>query len=174
MESKGISLSKQNILNILLLDSIILAAIYFIPAVSHITRIPLYLLEPMRLLLFTSVLFLPQIKGNQVFLASTMPLVSFFISDHPVFLKGIIMSVELVANIVLLYWLKRKASLFIAVFFSIVLSKALYYIIKIALVSCGLLKMEIITTSILVQVLVALILALMFNIIVGKKMFYGE
>ena len=49
-------LNKSNT-KIYLLDILALAAIYFLPAFSHMLSLPLYLIEPMRFALVASIIF---------------------------------------------------------------------------------------------------------------------
>lgn len=71
--------SKDNVYrlsNSLVLDVLMLVVIYYLPTISHHMAFPLYMLDPMRIVLFTSII-LSRNKINSFFLATTIPLFSF-------------------------------------------------------------------------------------------------
>ena len=67
--------------NTVLIDSALLAALYFLPSLSHVTALPLYMLEPMRVALIIALLFTN--RTNAYFIAFTIPLASAVITGHP-------------------------------------------------------------------------------------------
>ena len=66
-----------------LLDAIGLVFVYFIPSISHVLNVPIYLVEPMRIMVILAIAHTTQ--RNAYILALTLPLFSYFISAHPVF-----------------------------------------------------------------------------------------
>lgn len=145
-------------------DVLALTALYFVPTISHTLDFPLYLAEPMRIALFFAIIFTA--RTNAIIIAATLPIVSALISSHPPLIKGAIMSIELTVNALLFYSLfNKKINVFIAMFFSVVLSKALYYILEFAAISLGVFKTTFVH-PIFIQIVIAVslgILALIFN-----------
>lgn len=154
---------------IVLLDLIFLLLIYFLPTLSHLIGFPLYLLDPMRIVVLSSLLLLGNNK-NAYILALTIPLFSFIISGHPVFPKNLLISIELVTNLIFFVLInKRISNTFISMFSSIVISKLFYYVLKYVIVLYGILEMEIISTSLLIQLIVALSISILFSIFYSKN-----
>lgn len=150
-------------------DIIILGAIYLLPTFSHFLSFPLYLLDPMRIAVLGSFLFLRDQK-NAYFLALTLSLFSCIVGGHPAFLKSLLISFELFMNVFILVGLtKRYRISFIYVFLSIVVSKLLYYAVKYAVIATGLLEGQIVATSLWLQLLVAIIISLTFVVIDRRR-----
>ena len=112
----------------LTLDVLALGFIYFLPAISHMLGIKLYLIEPMRLMLIFAMVHTH--RRNAYLLAITLPLFSYFVSAHPVLLKTGLISVELLINVALFFFLVKRMHTLAAIFFSIWISKILYYGLK--------------------------------------------
>jgi hypothetical protein len=111
-----------------LLDVSALAFIYFLPALSHMLSIKLYLIEPMRLMLILALVHTH--RKNAYLLALTLPFFSFLISAHPVFVKSALIAAELVVNVALFYFLVKHIHRLGAIFASIWISKIFYYGLK--------------------------------------------
>ena len=93
-------------------------------------------------------------KKNAYFLAATLPMFSFLVSAHPVFLKTLLISGELFINVWLFFFLSEKINnKFGAMVLSIAISKIAYYLIKFTLLSFVLLEGNLISTPILIQVI---------------------
>lgn len=143
---------------------IVLLLIYVVPALSHLTSIPFYLLDPMRVLVLGSYLYLKGNRNNALFLAISLPLVSFLLSAHPVFPKNLLISFELAINVLLIDVLVKKSQhIFFAVLLSILISKLIYYLVKWLLIMGGLLDTGIVDTNLLVQLGVACALSFLFS-----------
>ncbi len=150
-------------------DIVILTIIYFVPTISHLLSFPLYLLDPMRIAVLGSLLFLRD-KSNAFVLAASLPLFSYFVGGHPILLKSVLISMELIVNVTILLCLKNKVkNIFTAVLLSILLSKLMYYFVKYMLISLGFLNMEMLTTPLLIQVGVTLFISIMYTIIYKDK-----
>ena len=146
-------------------DIVILLFVYLIPAISHFMSFPLYLLDPMRICVLGSLLFLRN-HNNSYILAATIPLFSFFVGGHPVFIKAALISAELFANIAILLYLQKKLkNQFLVVFLSVILSKSVYYLTKQIIITRSLLDMELITTPIITQLVVAMLVSSAYVII---------
>lgn len=154
---------------IIVLDILLLSTIYFLPTFSHLIGFPLYLLDPMRIVVLGSLLLLGN-KKNAYILAFTIPLFSFIVSGHPVFPKNLLISIELITNLLIFFAINKRFGLtFISMFSSIVISKLIYYVLKYIIVLFGFLEMEIISTSLLIQLIVALSISILFSIFYSKN-----
>lgn len=90
-------------------------------------------------------------------LALALPMFSFLISSHPVFLKAMLISIELLINVFLYYSLVRnKMADYLAIVISVVTSKFIYYGFKYLLIHFTLLKSGLISTPIYIQVFTTL------------------
>lgn len=131
MASSSVTLNQINrtaALKALAIDIGALAFIYFVPAFSHMLGLKLYLIEPMRLMLIFALAHTH--KRNAFILAFTLPLFSFVISAHPVLLKTGLISLELMLNVGLFYFLMKRMHVLGAIFASIWASKLIYYGLK--------------------------------------------
>lgn len=149
-----------------------LGVIYLLPTTSHLLAFPLYLLDPMRIVIFASIL-ISNNKYNSYLLAATIPLFSYFVGGHPIFLKSFIISIELLANVIL-FWLllKRWKNVFLVTLTSIIAAKIIYYAIKLLFVELGWIQMDIISTSFSLQTIVALTISF-FMLILKKTIKYN-
>lgn len=125
--TKAIAFSQRHI-KALIFDISALAFIYLIPAISHMLSIKLYLFEPMRLMLILALVHTR--KPNAYLLAVTLPLFSYFISSHPVFIKSGLIAIELSFMVFVFYSLVSRMHSFAAIFISIWASKLFYYGLK--------------------------------------------
>ena len=154
----------------LLVDAALLAVIYFIPALSHLCPVPVYLLDPMRLVLLAGLL-LTRNNVNAYFLALTIPVFSSLMVGHPPMVKAILISVELTVNILLFlqFLNKPKWHVPIALFVSILLSKMVYYSLKFTMIKTGILDGVLFSTPLYIQMGVVLLITLVFSTIWMKK-----
>ena len=142
-----------------LIDIGALAFIYLIPTFSHLLKFPLYFIEPMRVMLILAIAHTT--KRNAYILALTMPIFSFLISSHPELLKMILITFELSLNVFLFFFLvKRMKYLFLAILFSIIISKTAYYFIKFGLINLAFIHTGLISTPILIQLIITLLFSL--------------
>ena len=168
---KTISITQINLRDIIkpLYVGFVLAVVYFVPAISHATGYPLYLLEPMRFFLILSIALFD--KRISYLLALTIPLFSFMVSGHPLFLKMIIISIELISNVYLYYLLFRVTkNAFAAAFLSILGAKTLYYGLKYLLIISALMATDMVATPLLMQ----LMTTILFSIIVFIVPFFAD
>ena len=151
-------------INSYLYNLIAVVLIYLIPTISHLLSLPVYLIDPMRIVILLSVIHTS--NKNAYLIALTLPLFSFLIASHPVALKSLLITSELVLNIWLFFAIyNRVTNKFAAMFLSIILSKIYYYIVKSCLVSNGFLSGDIISTPVLLQLLTALVIRIYFYLI---------
>ena len=140
----------------LLLDFIALVFVYFVPTLSHLLNLPVYLIEPMRLMLVLSIIHTH--KYNAYILAITLPLFSYLVSGHPYILKIGLISAELVLNVWLFYTFdKYFRSAFFSMLSAIVASKIIYYLLKASLISLAFIHTELFSTPLLIQVIMTLL-----------------
>jgi hypothetical protein len=131
-------------------DIVAIGAIYLVPVLSHLLALPVYFIEPMRLMLILAIAHTS--KKNAYILAATLPLFSFVVSAHPVFLKTLLISGELLLNVWLFFFLTEKIkNKFGSMLISVGISKIAYYAFKFALLSMLLLEGSLISTPILIQ-----------------------
>lgn len=125
--------------------------IYLVPTFSHLIGFPLYLIEPMRFILILSIVFFD--KRMTYLMALTMPIFSFLISSHPVFLKVLLISIELFLNVYMYYLLfDLTKKTFLSALISIISSKIIYYALKYLLIVGLVFSSSLVSTPILMQV----------------------
>ncbi len=145
-----------------------LAFIYLVPSISHLISLPVYLIEPMRLMLILAMVHTG--RTNAFILALTMPLFSLLISGHPALPKMILISVELSMNVLLFYSLATKMkSVFPAILLSIILSKTIYYLLKFMLIQLTVIQTGMFSTPILIQCATTLIFSTYMSVFYKKN-----
>lgn len=165
------SLSLNKAYTIAVTDILVLTAVYFIPVFVHDANFPLYIFEPMRLLLFAALLICRS-NTNAFFLAVTLPLVSTILPPHhPPVYKAVIISFELLVNVACFVWAVKKIKWppFVLFFISTVVSKLFYYGIKFIFIELALIEGKLITTSIFTQLITLGVLSLLFAVFYRKK-----
>lgn len=163
------SFIKTKAIKTIIVDLCLLTFIYYVPTLAHAFRAPIYMFEPMRVALFMAVLLLRD-RRNAFLLAITLPLFSFMVSGHPIAVKNLIMSIELFVNIFLLYKLiDLRVGQMLSCFISILVSKVVYYGMKILAINVGLLAAKTIDTPIYIQLFVAVFLSILFVFINNKN-----
>jgi len=168
MKALSAQLSQRNTISSILIDLGALTFIYLVPTISHLFNVPVYLIEPMRLMLIFALVHTN--KTNAYIIALSMPIFSFLISGHPVFPKMVLIALELSLNVYLFYFLVKKIkSVFPSIFLSIVLSKIIYYLLKFGLVSMVIIDGAVISTPITIQVITALVFSLYVYFFFKKK-----
>lgn len=158
MQAASLSiLSKENVKRYVF-DFFALAVIYFLPAFSHLFSFPLYLIEPMRIMVVMAMIYTD--KRNAYVIAFTLPVFSFILSGHPLIIKSLLILVELVMNVWLFFALKAMIpNSFVRMLAAISGSKALYYILKIIVLSAGFMGGELIATPLYMQIIVTIVLS---------------
>lgn len=151
-----------------LFDITALLFIYFTPAISHLLNFPLYLVEPMRVMMVLSLAHTS--KKNAYLIALTLPVFSFIISSHPVVLKSLLITGELMLNVWLfIYFSGKIKNVFSSAVLSIILSKAAYYIFKYILISTGLLQSELVSTPLMLQAVMTLVFSGYLFLVFSRK-----
>ena len=135
-----------------------LLLIYFLPDISNLLNIPLYLFEPMRVIIIIAVVHTS--KENAYILAVLLPAASLLFSNHPSIIKTFILSGDLLLNIFLYFSLiKFKVNKFLLMSVCIVASKLAYYLAKYLLIQFSVLKGDLIATPLYIQILIVIILS---------------
>ena len=151
--------------NVLLIDIVLLAALYLLPSFSHLTALPLYKLEPMRIALIVALLFTN--RANTYLIAFTIPLASAWITGHPPPLKAVLMGIEFSILVATYSHLVRKVRIpaFVALTAAILLGKVTYYTLKLGVLSAGWLGGSLISTPVQTQIILALGTAAIFALV---------
>lgn len=137
-------------------DILAVTLIYFIPTISHLFALPIYFIEPMRLVVILALVHTS--NKNAYILAATLPIFSFLVSAHPVFPKVILITGELLLNVWLFFYLTEKfKNRFASMVLSITISKIAYYIVKFGLISFLILEGSLTSTPIIIQIITTLI-----------------
>lgn len=160
-------LNREKIKSVLF-DIVALAFIYFVPTISHYLSVPLYLIEPMRLMLVLAMVHTN--KRNAYIIAFTLPVFSLLMSGHPVAIKAAIITMELVLNVWLFYTLSKKwKNTFVVMVVSILLSKMVYYIFKFGLISFAIFSTELFSTPIYLQLITTVVFSAYLFFLFKKK-----
>jgi hypothetical protein len=151
--------------NVLLIDGVLLAALYLVPAVSHATALPVYLLEPMRIALIIALLFTN--RANTYFIAVTLPLASVLLTGHPEPLKALLMCIEFSILVAAYGFLSRRLGIpaFAALTAGILLGKVVYYALKAGALGAGWLSGSLVSTPVKFQFILAIGTAAVFGCI---------
>jgi hypothetical protein len=143
-----------------LIDVGIILSIYLLPGLTHVLPVPLYMIDPMRLLLFLTLLTTNPM--NSLVLAASIPFLSTLFSGHPVFPKNILISAELSLNVMVFYWIMgKKDSLLLAGSISIISAKVFYYVLKYGFITAGFLGGVLISTPLEYQLIPIIVLPFM-------------
>lgn len=151
--------------NVLLIDVILLAALYLVPSFSHLTAVPLYKFEPMRIALIVALLFTN--RANSYIIAFTIPLASAMITGHPEPFKALLMGIEFSILVASYHYLSQLVRIpaFAALTAAILVGKLAYYAMKYAALSAGLLAGSLVSTPPQTQLILAVATAAVFGII---------
>jgi hypothetical protein len=120
------SVPKREVVKALLIDIAALAVVFLTPTLGQMIQAPFWMIEPMRLMVIISIAHTGRL--NSFLLAAILPLFSWMVSGHPLFLKMIIMTVELLINVSVFYLLMKKVeAVFLSMLIAIVGSKIICY-----------------------------------------------
>lgn len=157
MKTLALPLTRAGKVNFLL-DFIAIGFIYLIPTLSHLLNVPLYLIEPMRLMVILAMVHTQ--RNNAYLLALTLPFFSYLVSGHPIGLKTTIIAIELILNVWIYYRLTGiLKSSFLPMFIAIISSKIIYYLMKAGLISLVMINTSLFSTPLLIQIIVTFILS---------------
>ena len=144
----------NKVLKVLIIDIIAFAFIYFLRDISKLLDFPIYLVDPMRMMIILAIAHTN--KWNSYFLAIFLPLFSWYLGGHPYILKTLLILIELLLNIYLFYVLMRNIRIsFFSMFISIIVCKLFYYGLKYLLIQLTLIEGSLLSTPIKYQVITA-------------------
>jgi hypothetical protein len=151
--------------SVLLIDVVLLVALYLVPSLSHATALPVYMLEPMRIALIIALLFTN--RANTYFIAVTIPLASVLITGHPEPLKAVLMCIEFSVLVAAYGFLAQRLRIpaFAALTAAILLGKVVYYSMKSVALGAGWLSGSLISTPLKTQLVLAVGTAAVFGLI---------
>jgi hypothetical protein len=151
--------------SVVLVDVILLLALYLVPSISHLTAIPLYQFEPMRVALLVALLFTN--RTNTYFIAVTLPLASVVTTGHPEPLKAVLMAIEFLVLVAAYGFLVRRLRIPVvaALAAAILVSKVIYYTMKYVALDAGWLSGSLISTPLQTQLVLALGTAALFGLV---------
>lgn len=168
MEALANTLKQRKTITNILIDISALAFIYFVPTISHLIALPVYFIEPMRMMLVFALVHTS--KNNAYLIALTLPVFSFLISAHPVLPKMLLITFELSLNVFIFYLFSKKMkNIFPAILLSIVLSKMVYYLIKFGMINFAIIKSGLISTPIYIQVITTLVFSSYLYLVFRRK-----
>ena len=150
---------------VLLVDVVLLATLYLLPGISHLTALPLYRFEPMRIAILIALLFTN--RANAYLIAFTIPLASALMTGHPVPFKALLMGIEFAMLVAAYAYLVRPQRLPViaALVTAMLFSKVVYYALKYIALSAGWLTGSLVSTPVQTQLILALGTALIFGLI---------
>ncbi len=172
MKSYTTVVHSKELLKSVCIDTVALAFIYFTPVIAHLIAFPVYMIEPMRIMVILSMAH--SSRRNSYLLAFTLPLFSYIATSHPEFLKMLIITAELGLNVFFFYWLyARMKNVFIAMASAIITSKVVCYIMYLIFFSIAFVRNEADILFLFVQ-LITTILFSAYIFIFRKKQSMNE
>lgn len=148
------------IVRIAVVDTLLLVAVCLIPALSHLLSLPLYMMNPMLLCLMAGMLLVND-RRNAYLLAVALPLLSMLVSGMPEPAKAVCMVAELTAIVGVSHFLESKMPVMMSMIVAIVAGKVVYYLLKALIIAPAVLF----GTSIVLQIVVALVYAVAFALL---------
>lgn len=137
---------------------------------SHSIGLPLYKLNPMHWAIYIVILFRKPSVISIIVLAFALPFTSFLLTGHPLVFKSLIMGVELsIYGVIFISVIKYlKLTLVFAFAISQVIGRIIYYGLKYILIKVDLIDSNLVSTSIIFQLVVFGILGIVL-FLVDKK-----
>lgn len=152
----SINLKSSETIKTLIFNASAFLFIFLVPAISHLIMLPVYYIEPMRIMLI--LMLMHTTKSNAYIIALTLPLFSFLTSGHPVPPKMLLITAELTLNVFLFFFLVNKIkSVPAAIVSSVVGSKVFYYIVKLILINAAILSTGLVGIPIYMQIIMILL-----------------
>jgi len=143
----------------IIIDFSAILIIYFLPQISVLLNIPVYLFEPMRIIVVIAMLHSSQY--NAYLLALLLPLFSLLLSNHPSVMKTFILSADLLLNIFLYFRINKfYQNKFLSMAVSIIISKAVYYLLKYLLIKLSLIDGSFVATPLYIQFIIIITLSI--------------
>lgn len=148
------NVKKQSLMRTALIDILLLTTACLVPAISHLTALPLYQFNPMLLFLVLGMVMVNDRK-NAYLLAVLLPLVSMLIVGMPTPAKALCMGAEYLTVVSLFALLgskmgSNKKGTFLAMLAAMLGGKVVFYALKAMLLT----PVALISTPVMMQVLV--------------------
>lgn len=158
---------KQSLFNVVLIDMAILLLACMVPAMSHLSALPLYQFNPMLWMVLLSMLLVRD-RHNAYIMAVMLPLVSCLVSGMPSPDKALCMAAELeVVALIVAFVSSRKSgwNLFGLTLAAVVAGKVVYYAVKALVVS----SVSLVGTPVAVQLLAAVAASALFAFFMTRR-----
>ncbi|MCF8219307.1 MAG: hypothetical protein K9J21_10045 [Bacteroidales bacterium] len=173
INSLTINLKSRETIQTIIFNASAFLFIFLVPAISHLIMLPVYYIEPMRLMLI--LMLLHTSRSNAYIIALTLPAFSFLLSGHPVPPKMMLITAELALNVFLFYFLVNKIkSVPAAMITSVIGSKIFYYLIKIVLINAAILSTGLVGIPIYMQIIMLLLFTGYAFAVMKKKTMNNE
>lgn len=161
--------SVKAILRTVLIDAALILLLCITPAISHFSGLSYHYIEPMRIALFLGLLMVED-KRNGYLLAVLLPVSSMIISGMPIPPVCALMVLELILNIFIYHLLTRVTkSAFVGMFTGIIVSKALFRVLKWAMLINGSYITSVLFANWQIQLIVSVALTIGFTLLLGIK-----
>jgi len=168
INSLSINLKSRKTVQTIIFNAFAFLFIFLVPAISHLIMLPVYYIEPMRVMLI--LMLLHTTKTNAYIIALTLPVFSFLLSGHPIPPKMMLISAELILNVFLFFFLVNKIkSVPAALFISVIGSKVFYYLVKLVLINAAVLSSGLVGIPIYIQIVMALLFTGYAFVAIRKK-----
>ncbi len=150
---------------------IIAVGIVGLIAGSHRIGVPLYKINPMHWVVYFVILFKKPSFSSIAILAFALPLTSNILTGHPLIIKSIIMSFELLiyGMIFSLLYNHVSKSIPFAYIVSQIVGHIIYFSLKYILIKIELMNSVMFTSSVIIQIIVFIILGLCLQIISTQR-----
>jgi len=160
----GFLINRKYLLQGIVIDVIVISVFVLIPTISHIINYPMYLFDPMKIILLLA--FLSTKNENVFFLIITIPISSWIISGHPIFPKFILIILEnlTVFTLYLIFYRQFNINKLVLFNLAIIIGKLVYYSLKTVYIKFGILQGEIFSTNIKFQLASVILLNLIITL----------
>ena len=157
--------SVKPIVRTVIIDAALILLLCITPAISHFTGISYHYFEPMRIALFVGLLLVND-KRNGYFLAALLPVSSMIISGMPTPPICALMVLELILHVFLYHVLTRTTkSAFVGMLTGIIVSKAVFRVLKWAILGHGSYFATAVFANWQIQLIVSVVLAIGFALL---------
>lgn len=152
----------------MVLDILAVLFIIFLGDISRLIGYPMYILDPMRMMVILAIAFTP--RWNGWVLAFLLPFVSYYFGGHPHLMKTCLMATELLLNVWLFWFLFSRIRMScLSILLSILFSKAVYYLLKYICIQQGRISGDLVSTPLDIQVITTLLFtAFIFTVFLFK------
>lgn len=167
MKSYATVVPTKELLKTVCIDTVALAFIYFTPSIAHLIAFPVYMIEPMRIMVILSIAH--STRRNSYLLALTLPFFSYITTAHPEFFKMLIITAELILNVFLFYGLNsRMKNTFLSMITAIITSKVVCYLMYLIFFSIAFVRNEADVLFLFVQFITTIVFS-SYLFIIWKK-----